>query len=127
MQARPTIGQIIIYALGQFGWALASFCVANALIYFYAPPEDVGADFPAFIKGGSVFIGLTLIGIIGFGGRILDGFTDPMIATYSDRMQSKMGKRKKLFLDDQFHLVDICCNCLLCIFYWLFDSLYSFD
>ncbi len=96
MQERPTTGQVIIYALGQFGWALASFCVANALIYFYAPPEDVGADFPAFIQGGSIFIGLTLIGIIGFGGRILDGFTDPMIATYSDRIQSKMGKRKKL-------------------------------
>lgn len=96
MQPRPTTGQIIIYALGQFGWALASFCVANALIYFYAPPEDVGADFPAFIQGGAIFLGLTLIGIIGFGGRILDGLTDPLIATYSDRMQSKMGKRKKL-------------------------------
>lgn len=96
MKARPTTGQLIIYALGQFGWALASFSVANVLIYFYAPPEDVGADFPVFITSGSIFLGLTLIGLIGFGGRILDGFTDPLIASYSDKMQSPMGKRKKM-------------------------------
>jgi len=119
MQSRATTGQIIIYALGQFGWALASFCVANTLIYFYAPPEDVGAGFPVFIQGGAVFFGLTLIGLIGFGGRILDGFTDPLIATYSDRMQSKMGKRKKLMA---FSVLPFALFAFL-VFYPISDSL----
>ena len=97
MKPRPPIGQLIIYALGQFGWALASFGVGNVLVYFYAPPEDAsGATFPEFIPGGSLLIGLTLIGIIGFGGRILDGFTDPLIASYSDKSNAPNGKRKKL-------------------------------
>ncbi len=97
MKPRPPLGQLIIYALGQFGWALASFAVGNVLVYFYAPPEDAtGASFPEFIPGGSILIGLTLIGIIGFGGRILDGFTDPLIASYSDKSSASMGKRKKL-------------------------------
>jgi len=97
MKPRPPLGQLIIYAIGQFGWALASFSVAFALIYFYAPPDDgAGTTFPTFIPAGAIFIGLTLIGIIGFGGRILDGFTDPLIATYSDKTIAKMGKRKKL-------------------------------
>mgnify|MGYP000432991126 CR=1 FL=1 len=97
MKPRPPIGQLIIYAIGQFGWALASFSVAFALIYFYAPPDDgSGTTFPVFIPGGSIFLGLTLIGIIGFGGRILDGFTDPLIASYSDKTTGRMGKRKKL-------------------------------
>ncbi len=97
MKERPPLGQLIIYALGQFGWALASFGVGNALVYFYSPPEDAsGLTFPEFIPAGSIILGLTLIGIIGFGGRVLDGFTDPLIASFSDKSTAPKGKRKRL-------------------------------
>lgn len=93
-QKLPT-GKLIIYALGQLGWSLASFSVGNLLIYFYLPAEsEQQADFPPFILQGFVLGFLTIIGLINFGARLLDAFTDPMIAGMSDRSQSKWGKRR---------------------------------
>jgi len=37
-----------MYALGQLGWFLTSFAIANALVYFYMPFE--GINFPKFIQ-----------------------------------------------------------------------------
>lgn len=82
----------IIYALGQFGWSLASFGVANLLVYFYSPPVREGADFPMF----PVFIAVAaVIGIIGGISRLFDAVTDPLIAGFSDRSTSKLGRRRK--------------------------------
>ncbi len=94
---RPSLGVIIIYALGQLGWSLTSYTVSNQLSYFFMPPEDgQGAIFPAFIFQGAILGILTLVGITGFGGRIFDAITDPLIANYSDKVSSTFGKRKKL-------------------------------
>jgi Na+/melibiose symporter-like transporter len=82
----------IIYALGQFGWSLASFGVANLLVYFYSPPVREGAEtpmFPVFIAAAAV------IGVIGGISRLFDAVTDPLIAGFSDRSQSSMGRRRK--------------------------------
>ncbi len=92
---RPPFSQIIIYALGQLGWSLASFGAANLLVYFYLPPETgSGALFPGFVYQGSV-LGIALLGIINFSGRLFDGITDPIIGNWSDRSTSAFGKRKK--------------------------------
>lgn len=92
---RPPLSQIIIYALGQLGWSLASFGAANLLVYFYLPPEsETGALFPTFIYQGSI-LGIALIGLINFGGRLFDAITDPIVGNWSDRSTSKFGKRKK--------------------------------
>ncbi len=89
----------IMYACGQFGWSLASYGVGNLMTYFYLPPEDSGsAIFPAFFYQGGILLGLTIIGLITFGGRIFDAFTDPLIAGLSDRSKSKFGKRRKFLL-----------------------------
>jgi len=93
---RLPFSQLIIYALGQFGWSLASVGAFTFLPYFYMPPETGEATFPSFIYQGSVLGVLTIIGIIVFGGRLLDAITDPLIANWSDGNTSKMGKRKKL-------------------------------
>ena len=94
---RPPLSQIIIYALGQFGWALASFGAGNLLLYFYMPPDTGDAViFPAYIYQGAVLGIATVIGLVNFGGRIFDAITDPWIAGWSDRRQSKFGKRKSL-------------------------------
>ncbi len=85
----------ILYALGQFGWSLAAFGVADLLLYFYMPPgEGSSQQFPPFFYQGAILGFLTLIGIVGFAGRIFDAFTDPMIASMSDRSQSKFGRRR---------------------------------
>ncbi len=94
---RPPLSQILIYACGQFGWALASFGAGNLLLYFYMPPESADAvAFPPYIYQGAVLGIATVIGLVNFGGRIFDAITDPLIAGWSDRRQSKYGKRKSL-------------------------------
>lgn len=88
----------IMYAMGQFGWCVASYGVQNLLNYFYMPPEGSGEQlFPTFIFQGAVVLGLTIIGLISFGGRVFDAITDPIIAGLSDRSKSKFGRRR-LFL-----------------------------
>lgn len=94
---RPPLSQKIIFALGQLGWSLAVFSVANLLVYFYMPPEEgTEAMFPTFIFQGAIIGSLTLVGLINFGGRAFDAITDPLIASWADRKESKFGKRKAL-------------------------------
>ncbi len=92
---RPTLSVIWIYACGQLGWSLAVYGVGSLLSYFYMPPEDASAKtvFPSFLPALSIF-GLTLIGVISFSGRLLDAFIDPFVANWSDKIQTKLGKRK---------------------------------
>ncbi len=92
---RPPFSVIWVYACGQFGWSLASYGVGSLLSYFYLPPENVSAKavFPNFLPTMSV-LGLTLLGLIGFSGRLFDAFFDPFVANWSDKIKSKFGKRK---------------------------------
>jgi glycoside/pentoside/hexuronide:cation symporter, GPH family len=92
---RPPLSILWIYALGQLGWSLASYGIGSLLTYFYMPPEvsDSKVIFPNSISQ-MTFLGLTLIGVIGFSGRLLDAFIDPWVANMSDKTQSSFGKRK---------------------------------
>lgn len=91
-----------MYALGQFGWSLASFAVGSKLVYFYLPPPGVnmgpfvpqGNVLPLIRSGGSVLFGLTIIGLVFASGRLFDAITDPLIAGLSDRSTMKLGKRR---------------------------------
>jgi glycoside/pentoside/hexuronide:cation symporter, GPH family len=98
MPPRPPLSVLIIYALGQLGWSLASYGVGNLLTFFYMPPEKGVAEYPAFIYQGSVLGVLTLVGILGAGGRLLDAAVDPLVANWSDRKQSAWGKRRWFLL-----------------------------
>ncbi len=88
-------GKKIIYALGQFGWSLGSYSVANLINYFYLPPEEgSGAIFPPLVFQGAVLGIMTVVGVINFGGRLFDAVTDPLIAGASDRTKTRFGKRR---------------------------------
>jgi Na+/melibiose symporter-like transporter len=91
--------KLVIFALGQLGWSLASWSVSNALTFFFLPPERAGSAplFPPFIFQGAVFGALTVIGLINAGGRLWDAITDPWIANLSDRSRNRLGRRR-LFL-----------------------------
>jgi Na+/melibiose symporter-like transporter len=95
---RPPLSQLLIYALGQFGWSLASFGAANLLVYFYLPPAtaEEGSVFPPFIFQGAILGIATLIGFINFGGRLFDAITDPLVAAWSDARPRKGGKRRRV-------------------------------
>lgn len=90
--------KILLFALGQLGWSLASWAVSNALSAFFMPPGDGGSSlFPVFIFQGAVLGVATVIGLVNMGGRVWDAITDPLIANLSDRNRSRFGRRR-LFL-----------------------------
>lgn len=95
---RPPLGVLILYATGQLGWSLGGYGVGNLLIYFYMPPEQGQPVFPSFLFQGSVLLVFTLIGILSAGGRFLDALIDPIIANWSDRKISGLGKRRWFML-----------------------------
>lgn len=98
LPVRPPLRVLILYALGQLGWSLASFAVGNLLVYFYMPPEQGVPIFPSFLFQGAVLGVLTLIGVLSAGGRVLDGIVDPLVANWSDRKKSSFGKRRWFML-----------------------------
>lgn len=83
-----------IFAIGQLGWSMMSGIINNWLVYFYQPGESLlQQGHVLFITQGAVVLGLTVIGLITAGGRVFDAFTDPFVASRSDRCQHKLGRR----------------------------------
>ena len=74
---------------------LLSGIISNWLVYFYQPDKTaISQGQTVFIPQGLVVLGIfTIIGGITAFGRIFDAFTDPMIASWSDRCTSKNGRR----------------------------------
>ena len=87
--------KIWCFAVGQFGWSMLSGIISNWLVYFYQPDEAAMSQVQTvFIPHGLVILGIvTVIGAITAFGRVFDAFTDPMIASLSDRCTSKNGRR----------------------------------
>ncbi|WP_028510755.1 MFS transporter [Ruminococcus sp. NK3A76] len=82
------------FAIGQLGWSMLSGIVSNWLVFFYMPESsETDAGQKLFITQGSIFLGLTVIGIITAIGRLFDAVTDPYIASKSDRCRHKDGRR----------------------------------
>ncbi len=87
--------KMVLFALGQLGWSLASWAVSNALSAFFLPPQSTGGSlFPVFIFQGAVMGIATVIGLINMGGRVWDAITDPLVANMSDKNKSKFGRRR---------------------------------
>lgn len=88
-------GKIWLFATGQFGWSLLSGLISNWLVYFYQPDEaSIAQGQTLFIPQGLVVLGIfTVIGGITAFGRLFDAFTDPWIASLSDRCTSENGRR----------------------------------
>ncbi|MCD1655008.1 MFS transporter [Treponema zuelzerae] len=85
----------IVYALGQLGWSLGSYGAANFLNQYYLPFSENGAAlYPKMIHQGYVIGVLTVIGLSLWFGRVFDAVTDPLIAVFSDRSKSRLGRRR---------------------------------
>jgi len=84
-----------IFAVGQFGWSILSGIIVNWLVYFYQPADEILAQgHTIYVSQGKVILGvLTIVGAIVALGRIFDAFTDPWIASKSDRSNHKLGRR----------------------------------
>ncbi|MDX9898459.1 MAG: MFS transporter [Spirochaetia bacterium] len=91
---RLSLGQKIIFALGQFGWSLTTFLANNLLSYFFLPPETGKEAMPAFVPQGAIAGFLTVVGLAAFSARLFDAVNDPLIAGLSDRSRSRFGRRR---------------------------------
>ena len=96
MQRKLATNKILwIFAIGQLGWSTLSGIISNWLVYFYMPGEAlIAKGHTLFITQTAVFLGfVTIIGAITALGRLFDAFTDPWIASLSDRCRHKLGRR----------------------------------
>ncbi|WP_350454273.1 MFS transporter [Slackia heliotrinireducens] len=95
IEKKPASTKILwLFVIGQLGWAMLSGIISNWLVYYYQPSEELlSQGHQLFITQGAVFLGLTVIGLITASGRIFDAFTDPWIASKSDRSTHRLGRR----------------------------------
>ena len=96
MQKKLATNKILwIFAIGQLGWSMLSGIISNWLVYYYMPGESLLAKgHTLFITQTAVFAGfITIIGAITALGRVFDAFTDPWVASLSDRCTHKLGRR----------------------------------
>ncbi|MBI9107611.1 MAG: MFS transporter [Spirochaetales bacterium] len=84
--------KIILLCLSDFAKGIFTGMIANYLIYFFLPTAESGIT--VVISQGYVALGvLTLIGVVKAIGHIIDAFTDPLIAHWSDRCTNRNGRR----------------------------------
>lgn len=108
--------QLFCYGVGGLGWAAASNMVGLNLVFFYIPPASdtssscgampatgnatmvgnmTGATrlFPIYVPQITFATVLNTIVILAAAGRLWDAVTDPCIASFSDRLRWKRGRR----------------------------------
>ncbi|MCQ2982251.1 MAG: MFS transporter [Treponemataceae bacterium] len=90
-----TKGKMWLFAIGQGGYAILSGLIGSFLIYVYQPTAEFVAQgqVPLIPQGKVIFGILTILGLIAAAGRIFDAVTDPMIASWSDKLKHKDGRR----------------------------------
>ncbi len=87
----PLWGQIV-YSSGYVGFTIADRIWVTFMLYFYLPPKESGLHELILNK---TFLGiLTVAGLAVIFGRIVDAITNPLVASWSDRSTSKIGRRK---------------------------------
>jgi Na+/melibiose symporter-like transporter len=91
--------KIAAFAMGNFGWCIATFSYTILITYFYYPPViDGAAELPEFIHRSPVLFGATIVGLVYALNRIVDAVSDPIIANMSDKSQSRFGRRRSFMI-----------------------------
>ena len=96
MKKRLTKKQMIIFAVGQFGWSLLGGIISAWLVTYFLPTADDVLNNGAiqYIVPGLAIGGfMTVLGLITALSRVFDAITDPLIASLSDRSKNKRGRR----------------------------------
>lgn len=84
--------RIVVFALGGIGTTVIG-SLAGLLAYFYVPPATSQAAFPPYIST-QTFLGLTFVGLIGYLAGIAGAAFNAIIASWSDRSRSRLGRRR---------------------------------
>lgn len=77
--------------MGNLGSALITVMHTSFLVYYFFPPSDSGI--PCVIPQTDLILGVNVLGAIMTLGRIVDAILDPIIASFSDRLQHPKGRR----------------------------------
>ncbi|KUO71608.1 MAG: sodium:melibiose symporter [Clostridia bacterium BRH_c25] len=88
---------MFMYSMGYLGISIFTQVTVKWYQYFYTPPE-------ANIRGLSILIPVGLIGLTMIIGRVFDSVSDPLVAYYSDRSKSRLGRRVPFILYGSFPL-----------------------
>lgn len=88
---RLSLKEKLIFATGNLGIALITVIHMLFLVFIFFPDNEARLSY--VIPQNALFFGLTILGLILFTSRVFDAFTDPWIASISDRSRSKKGKR----------------------------------
>lgn len=91
----PLWGQVL-YSSGALGWTMADRIWVTFMVYFYLPPKESGM--PELINNVTFWGVLTVAGLAHIFGRSIDAISNPLVASWSDRSRSKMGRRKKFLI-----------------------------
>ncbi len=87
---RLTTREKLVYSTGNLGTGISNGLSVFWLVYFFFPPESAGI--PYVIPQDSIFLGLTVIGLILAANRLLDAFTDPWVASICHKSKNPNGK-----------------------------------
>lgn len=91
LKPRLPLSKQITYAIGQLGWSILINIVGLQLVFFYLPPANAGL--PELIPSTTFLLVLNAVTLIAASGRLLDAITDPLIASFSDRLNHRRGRR----------------------------------
>lgn len=81
----------LMYSLGYLGISILVQTTVKWYQYFYSPPELNQGGYDNLIPLG--FVGLAMITA-----RVIDGIADPLVAYFSDKSKSKLGRRRPYIL-----------------------------
>lgn len=79
----PVLGKVA-YGIGAGGWSLIDRIMVTWLFYFYVVSP---------IKGEEALVSGVVFGVIMFLGRVVDAVADPLVARWSDNLDSRLGRR----------------------------------
>ena len=83
-----------LFAIGQLGWSMLSGIIVNWLVFYYQPDKSaIDEGLTTFVTQNTVFLGLTIMGVITAVCRLFDAVTDPLVASKLDACTHKDGRR----------------------------------
>ncbi len=92
MHTKLTLARRIAWALGGTGWTIGDRLLMTWGLFIYAPPAGTGLL--ERLPPWTLFGVITVWGLVNLCGRVIDSFTDPLVAAWSDRSTHRWGRRR---------------------------------
>lgn len=84
-----SLQRILLYSSASAGLNIMGITVGTWLLYFYSPPPD---------SGRTIYLPITLVGVLMTVTSLWDAVIDPFIGHWSDNVRSRWGRRRPFVL-----------------------------